>query len=186
MNFLNKLKDYIWGTKDAEDQDDDYQDQCSSRTYQSAGSSYARGIPRSGYGSRTVPDTLVVPQEPILREVEATEAGGVQGLTWFATSQMHDQHGDYANAFLDESDAAAGRLGPGGGGSPPGEGQARAAPNGTAGVGDAGGQQDSRTDPHKDQRRKDRQVSGSGAAAGPQPNLRVQRVERGAVVLGPP
>ncbi|GIL46026.1 hypothetical protein Vafri_3120 [Volvox africanus] len=108
MNFFNKVKNLFFGG-DASSDDDDVQRQ---RHHGSEGASPSNAAPKRQRSSGTLPGKPtaktaagtagVEPRkhEPVLQDVGSSESGGVQGLDWYAASQLQDQHGDFANEFL--------------------------------------------------------------------------------------
>ncbi|GLC41110.1 hypothetical protein PLESTB_001792600 [Pleodorina starrii] len=102
MNFLNKVKNLFFGGEASDD--DDARRQRRQGGEGAGPSNAAPKRPRSGASPSKPVATAVESEqrEPVLRDVKAPEKGGIQGLNWYAASQVRDQHGDFANGFFDE------------------------------------------------------------------------------------
>ncbi|PNH11483.1 hypothetical protein TSOC_001697 [Tetrabaena socialis] len=152
--------------------DPDYDDEDEWQQTRAAASSGARARPhRSGVSGVPTSDSspaTTAENEPVLREASD---GGVQGLGWFAASQLRDQHGDYANEFLHEDVAAApaSTTRPG----------TTAAPAGRTADGAAGGGRRPRAGGAA------AKGQGSGSLQVAVEPLLVKSVQQGTVVLGP-
>ncbi|GIL71698.1 hypothetical protein Vretimale_867 [Volvox reticuliferus] len=167
MNFFNKVKNLFFGGDESSD-DDDVQTQ---RHHASEGASPSSAAPKRQRSSGTLPSKPSAKaaagtteggptkHEPVLRDVSSSESGGVQGLDWYAASQIQDQHGDFANEFFNADTGAKSCAGTSGVGGRQRRGATKVAkPNGGP-------------------------VTANEAARQPNQLLKVKDVQQGAVIL---
>ncbi|KAG2497347.1 hypothetical protein HYH03_004508 [Edaphochlamys debaryana] len=191
--MFNRIKNFFWGSND------DEQEQGQGDQGTSFGG-YAKG---QGPGwARAAAAAVEQRTEPVLREASASGAmtGGVQGLGWYAASQVQDHHGDFANEFLHEDQA-----GTAGTGRPGAAASAHAAAAGgsgrTGGGGSGGGRAAAAANSARERAAaaamaRAARASGKegaeqlpaapGSRPGPPLPLAVKAVEGGRVVLGSP